>query len=47
MGNSCSQYVVERRNAVGGNEKQMVAAYLVDVAYLATGKQLQVTKVSL
>src|SRR5215813_180821 len=47
MGNSCSQYVIECGNAVCGNKKQVVAAYLIDVAHLSAGEKLELAKITL
>ena len=41
------QHVVERRDAIGGHEQQVIVVDLVKVANLAAGVQLEVGKVGL
>ena len=41
------EYVVESRDAVGGNKKQAVAAHTIHVADFAAGEQFEVGEVGL
>ena len=44
VGNAGSENVVERRNAIGGDDEQ-VFAEIVDVTYLAAARERQATEV--
>jgi predicted RNA-binding protein with PUA domain len=44
---ACSEHVVERRNAVGGDEQETVIVEAVHVAHLPAGVKLEVWKIGL
>ena len=47
MRDARGQHIVERRNAVGGDEQQAFVIHAIDVAHLAAGVKLQVGEIGL
>src|SRR5919109_304050 len=47
VGNAGGQHIIEGRDAVGGDEQQMLVVHAIDVSHLAAGVQLQFGKISL
>ena len=47
LGNAGCQHIVERRNAIGGNEQQVIGIDVVDIADLAAGMKLKFRKIGL
>jgi len=47
VGDAGGQNVVEGRDAVGGDEQQLLVAYRVNITHLTAGVKLEIGKVSL
>ena len=45
--NASRQHVVERRDAIGGNEQQVIVVDAVNVAHLPAGIELEIGKIGI